>query len=95
VDGLADRLRAKDIAVFGPSAAAAALEGSKGFSKDICAKYNIPTAAYGRFTDAQAAKDYIRSQGAPIVVKADGLAAGTIQMVTDHQQARTLARASF
>jgi len=76
VDGLADRLRAKDIAVFGPSAAAAALEGSKGFSKDICAKYNIPTAAYGRFTDAQAAKDYIRSQGAPIVVKADGLAAG-------------------
>ncbi|MDF1751075.1 MAG: phosphoribosylamine--glycine ligase [Alphaproteobacteria bacterium] len=76
VDGLADRLRAKDIAVFGPSAAAAALEGSKGFSKDICAKYNIPTAAYGRFTDAQAAKDYIRAQGAPIVVKADGLAAG-------------------
>ncbi|MAL74377.1 MAG: phosphoribosylamine--glycine ligase, partial [Rhodospirillaceae bacterium] len=76
VDGLADRLRAKDIVVFGPSAAAAALEGSKGFSKDICAKYNIPTAAYGRFTDAQAAKDYIHAQGAPIVVKADGLAAG-------------------
>lgn len=76
VDGLADRLRAKEIAVFGPSAAAAALEGSKGFSKDICAKYNIPTAAYGRFTDAQAAKDYIHAQGAPIVVKADGLAAG-------------------
>ncbi|HAJ20354.1 MAG TPA: phosphoribosylamine--glycine ligase, partial [Rhodospirillaceae bacterium] len=45
-------------------------------SKDICAKYNIPTAAYGRFTDAQAAKDYIHAQGAPIVVKADGLAAG-------------------
>jgi phosphoribosylamine--glycine ligase len=76
VDGLADRLRAQDIAVFGPSAAAAALEGSKGFSKDICAKYNIPTAAYGRFTDAQAAKAYIQEQGAPIVVKADGLAAG-------------------
>ena len=76
VAGLADRLNAKGIKAFGPSAAAAALEGSKGFSKDICAKYNIPTAAYGRFTDAEAAKAYIREQGAPIVVKADGLAAG-------------------
>ncbi len=76
VAGLADRLRTRGLAVFGPSAAAAALEGSKGFSKDICAKYNIPTAAYGRFTDAQSARAYIRKQGAPIVVKVDGLAAG-------------------
>lgn len=76
VDGLADKVAAAGVKVFGPSAAAAALEGSKGFSKDICAKYNIPTAAYGRFTDAAAAKEYIREQGAPIVVKADGLAAG-------------------
>lgn len=76
VAGLADRLTAAGVRVFGPSAAAAALEGSKGFSKDICAKYNIPTAAYGRFTDADAAKAYIREHGAPIVVKADGLAAG-------------------
>lgn len=76
VDGLADRLREKGVKTFGPSAAAAALEGSKGFSKDICAKYGIPTAAYGRFNDAEAAKTYIRAMGAPIVVKADGLAAG-------------------
>lgn len=76
VAGLADRLAEAGIKVFGPSAAAAALEGSKGFSKDICAKYNIPTASYGRFTDAESARAYVREQGAPIVVKADGLAAG-------------------
>ena len=76
VAGLVDRLEASGIAAFGPSAAAAALEGSKGFTKDLCAKYGIPTAAYRRFTDAGAAKAYARAQGAPIVVKADGLAAG-------------------
>ena len=76
VDGLADALRAAGIRCFGPSAAAARLEGSKGFTKDLCARHDIPTAAYGRFSDATAAKDYIRAQGAPIVVKADGLAAG-------------------
>ncbi|WP_421882315.1 phosphoribosylamine--glycine ligase [Pacificispira sp.] len=76
VAGLANRLRAEGIRTFGPDAAAAQLEGSKGFSKDICAKYNIPTAAYRRFTEAGAAKAYIREMGAPIVVKADGLAAG-------------------
>ncbi|MEQ8831166.1 MAG: phosphoribosylamine--glycine ligase [Alphaproteobacteria bacterium] len=76
VAGLANRLRAEGIRTFGPDAAAAQLEGSKGFSKDICAKYNIPTAAYRRFTEAEAAKAYIREMGAPIVVKADGLAAG-------------------
>jgi len=74
--GLADRLTEAGIKVFGPSAAAAELEGSKGFMKDLCAKYGIPTAAYARFTDAAAAKAYLRAQGAPIVVKADGLAAG-------------------
>lgn len=74
--GLVDRLTALGIKSFGPSAAAAALEGSKGFMKDICAKYKVPTAAYGRFTDADAAKTFIRQQGAPIVVKTDGLAAG-------------------
>lgn len=76
VAGLADVLRDAGIEVFGPSAAAAQLEGSKGFTKDICARYDIPTGAYRRFTDATAAKAYAKEQGAPIVVKADGLAAG-------------------
>ncbi len=76
VAGLADDLRAAGFAVFGPSKAAAQLEGSKGFTKDICARYNIPTGAYQRFSAAEPAKAYIREQGAPIVVKADGLAAG-------------------
>ncbi len=76
VAGMVDALEAEGVAAFGPSAAAAALEGSKGFMKDICAREGIPTAAYRRFTDAAAAKTYIAAQGAPIVVKADGLAAG-------------------
>ena len=76
VAGLADALRAGGIATFGPSAAAAQLEGSKGFTKDLCARYDIPTGAYERFNNAPKAKAYIRAQGAPIVVKADGLAAG-------------------
>ncbi len=76
VAGLADRLEGDGIAAFGPSAAAARLEGSKGFTKDICARYAIPTAAYGRFTDIGQARDYLARVGAPIVVKADGLAAG-------------------
>jgi len=86
VAGLADVLRAAGIAVFGPSAAAAQLEGSKGFTKDLCARYGIPTGAYGRFTDAETAKAYVREQGAPIVIKADGLAAGkgvTVAMTLD------------
>jgi phosphoribosylamine--glycine ligase len=86
VMGLVDRLEAAGIKAFGPSAAAAALEGSKGFMKDIAAKYGVPTAGYARFTDGAAAKDYIRRQGAPIVVKADGLAAGkgvTVAMDVD------------
>jgi phosphoribosylamine--glycine ligase len=76
VAGLADRLAEAGVKVFGPSRAAAALEGSKGFMKDLCARHGIPTAAYRRFADPEAAKGYIRAQGAPIVVKADGLAAG-------------------
>jgi phosphoribosylamine--glycine ligase len=74
--GLVDRLDTLGIKAFGPRADAAMLEGSKGFMKDLCARHDIPTAAYRRFTDADEAKAYIRSQGAPIVVKADGLAAG-------------------
>jgi len=76
VAGLVDRLEAAGIRAFGPTAAAAALEGSKGFTKDLCARYGVPTAAYGRFKDAEQAKDFVRRRGAPIVVKADGLAAG-------------------
>ena len=74
--GVADRLRDAGILCFGPGQAAAKLEASKAFTKEICAAVNAPTAAYGHFTDAEAAKDYVREQGAPIVVKADGLAAG-------------------
>lgn len=76
VDGLADSLREANIAVVGPGKQAARLEGSKGFTKDLCAKYNIPTGRYQRFDNAQKAKAYIESQGTPIVIKADGLAAG-------------------
>ncbi|MPY73669.1 MAG: phosphoribosylamine--glycine ligase [Alphaproteobacteria bacterium] len=76
VAGLVDRMTESGIKAFGPTEAAAALEGSKGFAKDLCAKYDIPTAAYRRFAELEAAKTYIREQGAPIVVKADGLAAG-------------------
>lgn len=76
VAGLVDRLAEAGIKAFGPRAEAAALEGSKAFMKDLCARHGIPTAAYGRFTDAGKAKTFIRSKGAPIVVKADGLAAG-------------------
>ena len=74
--GVADRLREAGILVFGPSGAAARLEASKSFTKEICDAAQAPTAAYGHFTDADAAKAYVSQQGAPIVVKADGLAAG-------------------
>ncbi len=76
VDGLADILNSNNISVFGPSAKAAQLEGSKGFTKDICRKYGIPTADYERFTALEPALAYIKQKGAPIVIKADGLAAG-------------------
>ena len=74
--GVADDLRAAGLAVFGPSQAAAALEASKAFTKEICAAVDAPTAAYGHFTDANSARAYVKAQGAPIVIKADGLAAG-------------------
>src|SRR4051812_28804589 len=76
VAGLVDALEAAGIAAFGPTAAAAALEGSKGFMKDLCAREGIPTASYYRFRDPVKAKAYIDRLGAPVVVKADGLAAG-------------------
>ncbi len=76
VGGLSDQLEKVGIEVFGPSAASAMIEGSKGLMKDLCKKYDIPTAKHARFDDYNAAKEYIRIQGAPIVVKADGLAAG-------------------
>lgn len=75
-EGLADVCQAKGLAVFGPNKAAAQMEGSKVFAKNLMKKYHVPTAAYETFTDGEAAKKYIREQGAPIVVKADGLAAG-------------------
>jgi phosphoribosylamine--glycine ligase len=74
--GVADRLRDAGLLVFGPSAAAARLEASKSFTKAICDAANAPTAAYAHFTDLAAARAYVEAQGAPIVVKADGLAAG-------------------
>ncbi len=74
--GLVDALEAAGIAAFGPSQAAAQLEGSKGFMKDVVAAAGVPTAAYARFTEAEAARAYVRQQGVPIVVKTDGLAAG-------------------
>lgn len=76
VIGLVDKLAEKGVKTFGPTAAAAQLEGSKGFTKDLCARHNIPTAAYGRFHDKAAALAFLAKQSIPIVIKADGLAAG-------------------
>ncbi len=88
--GIVDDLAKAGIKAFGPTRAAARLEGSKGFTKDICKANNIPTAAYERFSNAAAAKAYIAKQGAPIVVKADGLAAGkgvVVAMTVDEANA--------
>jgi phosphoribosylamine--glycine ligase len=74
--GIVDDLAHAGIKAFGPRKQAARLEGSKGFTKDLCTEFNIPTGAYGRFSNASDALAYVRKQGAPIVVKADGLAAG-------------------
>ncbi len=84
--GVADRLREAGVLVFGPSAEAARLEASKSFTKEICDASGAPTAAYARFTEAEPAKEYIRAQGAPIVVKADGLAAGKGVIVAMDEQ---------
>jgi phosphoribosylamine--glycine ligase len=76
VDGIVDDLEAAGIKSFGPSKAAAQLEGSKAFTKELCAEFDIPTAAFARFTDEAAARAYVAKTGAPLVIKADGLAAG-------------------
>ncbi len=76
VAGIVDRFNELDLPCFGPSAAASQLEGSKAFTKDFLARHNIPSAAYRNFTELEPALEYIREQGAPIVIKADGLAAG-------------------
>jgi phosphoribosylamine---glycine ligase len=86
--GIVDDLGAAGITAFGPSRLAAQLEGSKGFTKDLCSEFDIPTGAYRRFTSAADALAYVQTQGAPIVVKADGLAAGKGVVV-----AKTLAEA--
>lgn len=76
VDGIADDLEASGIKTFGPSRAAAQLEGSKAFTKELCAEFDIPTAAFARFDNEAAARAYVAKTGAPLVIKADGLAAG-------------------
>lgn len=85
-NGVVDALRAAGIKAFGPTKAAAELEGSKSFSKDIMKKYGIPTAKYEVFTDADAARAYIEKEGAPIVIKADGLAAGKGVIVAETKE---------
>ncbi len=91
VNGLADALKDSGIKAFGPSAKAAQLEGSKGFTKDLCSAHNIPTAAYGRFTEAGAAKTFLRDQKIPIVIKADGLAAGKGVIIAENLQQAEMA----
>ena len=84
--GVVDDLNAAGFKAFGPTRAAGRLESSKNFTKALCRANNIPTAAYEHFTDAEQAKAYIRAQGAPIVVKADGLAAGKGVVVAMNEQ---------
>lgn len=96
VAGLGDDLRAAGLLCFGPSKAAAQLEGSKSFTKQICDEANIPTAAYGRFEDEAAALGYVRAQGAPIVIKADGLALGKgVTVAMSLQEAEDAVRDCF
>jgi phosphoribosylamine---glycine ligase len=96
VAGLVDDLTTAGIKCFGPKQAAAQLEGSKGFTKDLCAEFGIPTAAYGRFADAVSAKAYLARQTLPIVVKADGLAAGKgVTIATTRAEAEAAIDACF
>ena len=96
VAGLVDDLAAVGIAAFGPSKAAAQLEGSKGFTKDLACDFNIPTAAYGRFKDKASAHAYLDAHPAPIVVKADGLAAGKgVIVAMSEKEARDAVDAIF
>jgi phosphoribosylamine---glycine ligase len=93
VAGIVDEFSRRGLRCFGPTAACARLEGSKAFSKAFCARHDIPTAAWGDFHDAEAACEYIRARGAPIVVKADGLAAGKgVVVATTVEQAEAAAR---
>ena len=96
VGGLSDALAAAGIKHFGPSKAAAQLEGSKGFTKDLCREAGIPTGAYGRFKDAASAKAYLAGEPVPIVVKADGLAAGKgVVVATTRAEAEAAVDACF
>lgn len=96
VAGVADAVRAAGIACFGPGAKGAQMEGSKRFSKELMERAGIPTAAYGSFTDEGAALAYVREQGAPLVVKADGLAAGKgVVVATEQGQAEEAVRECF
>ncbi len=85
VDGLVNQFSEAGLACFGPDKGAAQLEGSKAFAKDFLARNNIPTAAYGNFTDIKAAKSFVVEQGTPIVIKADGLAAGKGVIIAENQ----------
>ena len=88
VDGIVDVFVSKGLKIFGPSKLAARIEGSKAFAKDLMKKYNVPTAKYEVFFDAAQAKEYIKQEGAPIVIKADGLAAGKgVVVAMDEAQA--------
>jgi len=91
VDGIVDFFNGRGLAIFGPSKAAAQLEGSKAFTKDFLERHQIPTAAYRNFTEVEPAVEYIRERGAPIVVKADGLAAGKGVIVAETEQQAELA----
>jgi phosphoribosylamine--glycine ligase len=96
VAGVVDDLAAAGILCFGPSKSAARLEGSKGFAKDFCREFGIPTGDYRRFVDAASALAYVRGKGAPIVVKADGLAAGKgVVVATTLEQAEQAIRSMF
>ena len=96
VAGLGDTLKAAGVKHFAPSKAAAQLEGSKGFTKDLCREAGIPTGAYGRFRDAASAKAYLATQPVPIVVKADGLAAGKgVVVATTREEAEAAVEACF
>ena len=96
VAGVADAVRAAGIPCFGPGAAGAQMEGSKKFSKELMGRANIPTAAYGSFTDEESALAYVRAQGAPLVVKADGLAAGKgVVVAMELAEAEDAVRACF
>ena len=96
VVGVADAVRAAGIPCFGPGEAGAQMEGSKKFSKELMVRANIPTAAYGDFTDEESALAYVREQGAPLVVKADGLAAGKgVVVATELAEAEEAVRACF